>query len=469
MLPDGFTKEGLFFEAKSASDGVPQDFWETYSSFANTFGGRIVLGISEGDDGKLIVTGVSDPDRTVKILWDNLNNPRMVNINLLKNEDIRVDTIDEKYVVIVDVPQADRRIRPVYIKNNINSGTFKRNNEGDYHCRMDEIKQMIRDSSDQSSDRDVIEEYGMETLDNDSIDRFLSEVSARKPGHPWTRMKRDDFLQMVGAAYSIESGLHPTKAGLLMFGRIQYILRTFNGYFLDYRESDASNRWNYRIQSNSGEWGGNIYDFISMVMTRLSIKLGSEFKLDGFSSLGNSGTYMAVREAVINALIHGDYDLSCGTVIELYGDRIEIRNPGTMRVNLKDAYKGGFSDPRNSGLMTLAMAIGWVERAGTGIRTMSQLKDDGDITYLMIEEHADPSMVMVTIGLPFRRIDCRNDKRTVIKDMRNNPNITQKELSERIGVSLRTMSSIISELKDSGRIHREGGRKSGRWVVDDII
>ena len=172
---------------------------------------------------------------------------------------------------------------------------------------------------------------------------------------------------------------------------------------------------------------------------------------------------------MINALIHGDYDLSCGTAIELNGDRIEMRNPGTMRVNLKDAYKGGISDPRNSGLMTLAMAIGWVERAGTGIRTMSHLKDDGDITYLMIKEHADPSMVVVTIGLPFRRIDCKNDKRMVIREMRNNPHVTQKELSERVGVSLRTMASMISEMKESGRIHREGGRKNGRWVVDDII
>ena len=76
-------KEGLYFEAKPASKGVPDDFWETYSSFANTFGGTVVFGVSEVE-GHLEVTGVTDPENTIKTLWDNLNNPRFTNVNILK-------------------------------------------------------------------------------------------------------------------------------------------------------------------------------------------------------------------------------------------------------------------------------------------------------------------------------------------------------------------------------------------------
>ena len=466
VLPPEYSKEGLYFEAKSAPRGVPADFWETYSAFANTFGGTIVLGLSEDEDRNLIVTGVETPEKTVQTLWDNLNNTRFTNYNILSSTDINIEEIEGRKIIVVRVPAAERHRRPIYIRNNINSGTFKRNNEGDYHCRLDEIKEMIRESEDISRDTEPIEELGIDCLDEETINRFLQEVNARRPGHPWARLPKEEFLTLSGAAATIGGGLHPTSAGLLMFGKIACIRRAFNDYFLDYRECLDEERWSYRIHSNSGEWSGNIYDFVSMVMDRLSARLGTRFKLEGYSNTGGSDTFISVREAVINGLIHADYHLPGGVTVLSSHRSISITNPGTMRVHADIALRGGHSDPRNVTLMALAMAVGWTERIGSGLYFINLAEEKGALQALNISEGTCPSKVKVKLTLPGFE-DSGKDGERLLSILRGNPQMTRQELAERMGISLSSVSNLLTVLKAAGRVERVGSRKTGQWKVND--
>ena len=82
--------------------------------------------------------------------------------------------------------------------------------------------------------------------------------------HVWERLSDEDFLERIGAARLSDQDkiLHPTAAGLLMFGEEYKILYEFPEYFLDYREVlDPSIRWTDRLQSSSGDWSGNLFDF----------------------------------------------------------------------------------------------------------------------------------------------------------------------------------------------------------------
>ena len=82
-------------------------------------------------------------------------------------------------------------------------------------------------------------------------------------GSAWTRLDDPHFLVAIGAASDeTDDGIiHPTAAGLLMFGQEFRITREFPEYFLDYREKmDPSIRWTDRIQTQEGDWSGNIYD-----------------------------------------------------------------------------------------------------------------------------------------------------------------------------------------------------------------
>ena len=122
--------ENREIECKEASGGLPRDMWETYSAFANTNGGVILLGIKE-KNGLFSVNGLDNIDGIQKDLWDNLNNPKKVSSNIISNNHVLVENIEGKNILKIIVPRADRRQKPVYIGENPyneskHSGTFRR-------------------------------------------------------------------------------------------------------------------------------------------------------------------------------------------------------------------------------------------------------------------------------------------------------------------------------------------------------
>lgn len=96
------TRKGPRFEAKGAKGGLPRSFWETYSAFANTDGGTVVLGVSESD-GTLVAEGVPDAQGLIDGLLDAANDRRRVSINLLSDSSIRELDVGGMRVVAVDV------------------------------------------------------------------------------------------------------------------------------------------------------------------------------------------------------------------------------------------------------------------------------------------------------------------------------------------------------------------------------
>ena len=210
------TPEGVTFEAKRSKGGLPKSFWETYSSFANTHGGCIALGVSESEDG-LVVEGVPDVDGTLKGLWNNLNNREKVSVNLLSDADVTVQDVDGKKVILVDVPRASRMDRPVFLDGN-DRNTFRRQNDGDYKCDPEEIRSMISDSLSGTTDRVPIRTSEIEDLDRDTIKSYRNSLRTLKPEHPWNRCDDTEFLRRIGAAVRDGDTVRPTMAGLLMFG-----------------------------------------------------------------------------------------------------------------------------------------------------------------------------------------------------------------------------------------------------------
>ena len=149
ILLDG---ERVTLECKKATKGVPNSLWDTYSAFANTYGGTILLGVVEHMDvqnntKRFEIVGVEDADKIRKDLWNTVNSREKVNINLLYDDDIQTIDVDGKKVIAINVPRADYTVRPVYINNNLSRGTFKRNHEGDYRCTEQELKMMLRDAN----------------------------------------------------------------------------------------------------------------------------------------------------------------------------------------------------------------------------------------------------------------------------------------------------------------------------------
>ena len=219
-------KEGYVVEFKSAKGGFPGTFWDTYSSFANTAGGIIVLGIREKDN-KFVPDGLTDEQiyKYKKIFWDGAHNPHIVNMCLPKEQDVLEEQDGDAHYLVINIPRATYDQKPIYIKGDPFHGhTFRRNHEGDYACSDEEVRRMLADSivTQYGLDRRVIESASIEKdLDADTLRQYRNAFRARHEGHPWNELSDADFLSRIkGIAEDPQTQkVGITAAAILMFGK----------------------------------------------------------------------------------------------------------------------------------------------------------------------------------------------------------------------------------------------------------
>lgn len=366
-LIDGGETDAVEF--KSAQGGVPASFWESYSAFANTDGGVIVLGIGESN-GKRHVAGVADADKLVADIWNAANNPQRVSANVLFNRQVYKAEFKGKALVVVEVPRAERTERPVHVGQDVFRGTFRRNGEGDYRCGREAVEAMIRDRCPETADNCLLEDMTIADLDKDSIARYRLMFGQSKPEHAWTRIPDDEFLVKIGAARKDARGVvRPMLAGLVCFGDFVTISNVLPDYFLDYRECLADgSRWTDRVAAHDATWSGNIIDFYFRIYDKITSSVKVPFLLnDRGLRINETKVHKALRELLANALIHADYHGRQGIVIEKRFKRLMFRNPGCLRMSRDAAIAGGRSDARNSRIFNIFALIDIGERSGTGL------------------------------------------------------------------------------------------------------
>lgn len=140
-------KENDRIEAKCATGGLPRSIWETYSAFANTDGGVILLGVAERKkDRALYPVELPDPQRLIAQFVELLNDKKVVSANILRKSDIRSEIVQGKEIVVISVPKASREKRPVYIGGNPLLGSYYRDGDADYRFSEAEVLQMLKDS-----------------------------------------------------------------------------------------------------------------------------------------------------------------------------------------------------------------------------------------------------------------------------------------------------------------------------------
>lgn len=137
-------RENNRLEAKLALGGLPHSIWETYSAFANTLGGVILLGVEERDDHTLHAVGLPDPEKLAEEFWAIVCDPKRVSKNILSEESVRIYDAEGKRIVVIAVPRAARADMPVYIGDDPYTGSYRRSGDGDYRCTREETDAMLR-------------------------------------------------------------------------------------------------------------------------------------------------------------------------------------------------------------------------------------------------------------------------------------------------------------------------------------
>jgi len=463
-------REGNRLEAKKATGGLPNSLWATYSSFANTNGGVVLLGVDETSD------------KIVTDFWNTVNNATKVSLNILLDKHVRVEKIDEKSIVVIEIPRADRMFKPVFLNEKPFSETYRRNGEGDYRCSQEIVKAMFRDNGNNTQDMLVLEKMPLTVFDYDSLQRYRNRMKITRPGHVWEELEDIEFLQKLGAiGIGEDDKRHPTAAGLLMFGYEYEIVREYPQYFLDYQERfDADVRWTDRVTSTTGEWSGNVYDFFYKAYNKLiqnpNIKIPFKMK-NGRDRVDDTPIHKALREALANCLINSDFYGDRGTVIRNNLDEIIMENPGGFRVSFNEALSGGVSSPRNAVILKMFNLLDIGERSGSGIPLIHQAWKEQEWTEPVYVELFEPDRTILKLAVKAQNKaqikrseldeNCALIEITILEYLYEHPTATQVEVAEAVGKSRRAIQDSIALLKEKGLLEREGAKKNGRWIVKD--
>lgn len=367
-------KESSRLEVKSARGGLPNSLWESYSAFANSDGGVIVLGVKENPkDGALHVEGLDDVHKLMKDFWNTVNNRQKVSSNILTDSMAVPEKLEGKDVIVINVPRAERTSRPVYVGSDPRTGTYRRNFEGDYHCSLEEVALMIRDSALVTDDNKLLTDLDVSVFCYETVKSYRNIFKLVRQNHLWNKEDDAMFLRRIGAVREDKDTgkFHPTVAGLLMFGYEYEITALFPNYFLDYQENRTNGiyaRWTDRVTSQSGDWSGNVFDFILKVIPKLQSDLKVPFMFKGNYRDEDTPLHKTVREATVNMLANADFYGRRGVVVQKSAEGFKFANPGSMRVSLTEALLDSASDPRNGVMMKMLAMVEYGERAGSGLQ-----------------------------------------------------------------------------------------------------
>ena len=370
--------ERITLECKDSRNEISKSVWETYSSFANTCGGIILLGIeehmSEVDMKKRFTfTDVKNPEIRLKEFWDTINSNK-VSANILLDDNVGYCDVDGHTVLWIEVPQADYKYKPVYINENPMKGSYKRNHEGDYHCTEDEVKAMLRDASDSGIDGGLLDGFSMEDIDLNTLKAYRIEYEHHNPDHVWNSLEDKEFLRNLGG-YTIDRATRReglTTAGLLMFGKGLAVRERFDNIRMDYLNQTnliPGVRWNDRL-TYDGAWENNLYNFSKRILPKLVSDLKRPFKLEGMVRVDDTAVHKAVREATVNMIIHADYHSTGALKVIKYDDGFLFSNPGNLKLPVRAIYEGGHSVARNPKIQNMFRMIGLGDNIGSGFPTI---------------------------------------------------------------------------------------------------
>ena len=142
-------KEDLHLEFKTASWKLPQNIWETVSSFSNTDGGLIVLGVDEPKSHHYRIVGVDQPDDVIKELFNGNSNSMIINKPVIQDSDVKITTFKGKTLIQIKIFPAQFSDKPITFKDK----TYMRTNDGNRFATHDQLKYLYAESQDQVDTR----------------------------------------------------------------------------------------------------------------------------------------------------------------------------------------------------------------------------------------------------------------------------------------------------------------------------
>lgn len=421
-------------------------------AFANTRGGSLFIGV--GDDG----TPVKIKD-TKKLLEDIPNKAInylgiIVDVHLLEEN-------GKEYLEIV-IPQSSVPIsyKGVYY---VKSGSTKQELKGA------ELQHFILKKMGRTFDELPVEGAGLDDIDENTIRKFLRK--AIKANRLSPDAETDDLHNIISNLKLITESGKLKNAAILLFGKDP--LRFFSSVTFKigrFGDSDHDLRFQDVIE-------GNIFEMPDKVIETLRAKyLISPIRYEGLQRIEElEYPEEALREAILNAVIHKDYT---GVHIQLsvYDDKIILWNPGKLpaEIAVEELKFKHPSIPRNKYIADIFFKAGYIEAWGRGIQKI--------ISGFIKKGHPEPTFEELAGGIQvtlYRSVEKSVEKSSekssekgsekssekVLMLINKNPKTTATEIAKILAITPRAVEKVIAMLKAEGKLKRIGPAKGGHWEV----
>lgn len=354
-------------EFKEASWAVPKSALETVSAFANTRGGHIVFGVTEGN-GTLTISGVTDVDKVQNEFLGQTRDSQKVSVTLPVTG--HVHQLPEGTVICFHIPEASRNDKPVYLDRNPKKA-FVRRGGGDYRCTGDELMRFIRDAGSTPFDSETLELDPETFFDETTLRWYRTRFETSNPGKDGSV---DDitFLRNWGLLVEADGQLLPTRAAVLVLGAAPFVRQLIPRIVVDlqlYRHSadeySPSARWADRVTVEA-----NLIDAWKATLDFFQKHSERPFSVDPTTLRRDDDPpdYISFREAAINLLIHQDFgDATRIPVIRFFKDRTVFFNPGDALASREQLLDPGDKDVRNPRIVGAFRRIGLSDQGGTGV------------------------------------------------------------------------------------------------------
>ncbi|ALO05396.1 hypothetical protein ASU28_14075 [Lactiplantibacillus paraplantarum] len=369
--------ENINVEFKKSENKLPGAFWETYSSFANTDGGIIVLGVNEIKKRTYRITGVKNPEEVIKSFWNQISDKKLISHNLLTKDDVIILKFKGKSLIEFHIPKASFSARPVYYKNRNN--TYVRTDDGDRVATPEQFKYMVVDSN-QYIDTELLDNYDFNDIDENSVNEYKRLYAQNKKAPEVLKENNYQFLKDIGVfrrnRQSQGKEWKLTVGGLLFFGQYNAIVERFRGFQVDYIKKKTSNslEWIDRVSIGDMNFDNlNIFSFYQLVEKKIPNGIPDMYQQDENLTRGSyySDLRDSVKEALVNSLMHAYYDSDRPIKITDYNEYFEFYNPGEMRVTEEQFFHGSISRTRNAVIANLFRRVGIAEKEAKGGRTIA--------------------------------------------------------------------------------------------------
>ena len=226
-----------------------------------------------------------------------------------------------------------------------------------------------------------------------------------------------------------------------------------------------------------GTWENNLFNFIRMVIPKLTRDLPHPFSMDGVVRKDDTLQAKAVREAVTNMVIHSDFMVNGVLKVEKYDDCFVLTNPGLLKLPIEQIYKGGESKARNQRMQNMFRMIGYGENLGSGFPLIlnawnekhwikPELLEQPELMQVKLTLHIQNNVASGSLNDPINDpINLTERQKMILRMFSDDKDLSRERLCEKTGLSDATAKREIAFLKKAGYLERVGSFKSGYWKV----